>query len=310
MYEILTNRAIIEVTGSDAMNFLHNLTTNDIKNSDYCYTYALNNQGRYLFDFFVLKLSATRFFIDININQSDLFKNHLVQYKLRAKIEVNDLTHGYQVIYSKQQLQLNSYQDPRYNQLGFRSIVNKDDFLTTTEIKGLYQHDKYNFAIVDGYDDLIASRSIPIEYGAEELNAISYTKGCYIGQEVISRTKYQGVVRKKIFKLYSPSPSNWLRKTVGDSRAHVLDVRSAHSPLVLRSNSKGKESISATTGSSDIAKDDEIIANNVKIGVVCSAYQNMAIALIRVDDDYSLQNTVVIVKNLSVSLCVPPWRYS
>lgn len=268
MYEILTNRAIIEVFGDDAMNFLHNLTTNDIKNNDYCYSYALNNQGRYLFDFFVLKLSATRFFIDININQSDLFKNHLVQYKLRAKIEVNDLTNAYQVIYSKQQLQFNSYRDPRYNQLGFRSIINKDDFLTTTGIEGLYQQDKYNFAIVDGYEDLIANRSIPIEYGAEKLNAISYTKGCYIGQEVISRTKYQGVVRKKIFKCVTSNPN-----------------------------------------SSDIAKNDEIMANNTKIGVVCSSYKNRAIALIREDDYYSLQNTVITVKNLSVSLDVPPWRY-
>lgn len=272
MYEILTNRSIIEVSGDDAMNFLHNLITNDIKNNDYCYSYALTNQGRYLFDFFVLKLLATRFFIDININQSDLFKNHLVQYKLRAKIEVNDLTTAYQVIYSKQQLQLNSHQDPRYNQLGFRSIINKDDFLATTRIEGLYQQDKYNFAIVDGYDDLIANRSIPIEYGAEELNAISYSKGCYIGQEVVSRTKYQGVVRKKIFKL-------------------SINIDSGN------------------TGSLDIAKDDEIIANNTKIGVVCSAYQNMAIALIRVDDYYSLADTVITVRNLPVSLAVPPWRY-
>ncbi|MCC8372442.1 MAG: folate-binding protein [Rickettsia endosymbiont of Pseudomimeciton antennatum] len=271
MYEILTNRAIIEVSGDDAMNFLHNLITNDIKNNDYCYSYALNNQGRYLFDFFVLKLSATRFFIDININQSDLFKNHLVQYKLRAKIEVNDLSNAYQVIYSKQQLQFNSYRDPRYNQLGFRSIVNKDDFLTTTATEYLYQQDKYNFAIVDGHEDLIANRSIPIEYGAEELNAISYTKGCYIGQEVISRTKYQGVVRKKIFKL-----------------------------------SVNIDSIN--TGSLDISKNDEVIANNTKIGVVCSSYKNMAIALIREDEYYSLNNTVIAVKNLSVSLCVPPWR--
>ncbi|WP_375331363.1 YgfZ/GcvT domain-containing protein [Candidatus Tisiphia endosymbiont of Oplodontha viridula] len=270
MHEILTNRAIIEVAGDDAMNFLHNLTTNDIKNNNYCYSYALNNQGRYLFDFFVLKLSATRLFIDINVNQSDLFKNHLVRYKLRAKIEVNDLTNIYQVIYSKQQLEFNGYKDPRYDQLGFRSIVSKDVPITAGTA-GLYLQDKYNFAIVDGYEDLIFNRSIPVEYGCEELNAVSYTKGCYIGQEVISRTKYQGVVRKKIFKL-----------------------------------SVNIDSIN--TGSSDIAKDDEIMANNTKIGVICSSYKNNAIALIRVDDYHSLQNTVITVKNQIVSLCVPPWR--
>ncbi|MCC8483670.1 MAG: palindromic element RPE2 domain-containing protein [Rickettsia endosymbiont of Labidopullus appendiculatus] len=308
MYEILTNRSIIEVSGDDAMNFLHNLITNDIKNNDYCYSYALTNQGRYLFDFFILKLSATRFFIDININQSDLFKNHLVQYKLRAKIEVNDLTNAYQVIYSNQQLPFNSHQDPRYNQLGFRSIINKDDFLTTTRIEGLYQQDKYNFAIVDGYDDLIANRSIPIEYGAEELNAISYSKGCYIGQEVVSRTKYQGVVRKKIFKLSINTDFG----NVGS-----LDIVNSGG---FGARSDGATPISNRRATSDdvtnfssidyIAKDDEIIADNTKIGVVCSAYQNMAIALIRVDDYYSLADTVITVRNLPVSLAAPPWRYS
>ena len=61
--------------------------------------------------------------------------------------------------------------------------------------------DKYKYSIIDGYLDLVYERSIPIEYGAEELNAIDYNKGCYVGQEVISRVKYQGIVRKKIFKL-------------------------------------------------------------------------------------------------------------
>ena len=60
---------------------------------------------------------------------------------------------------------------------------------------------KYEYSIIDGFLDLLYERSMPVEYGAEELNAIDYSKGCYIGQEVVSRVKYQGVIRKKIFKL-------------------------------------------------------------------------------------------------------------
>ncbi len=269
MYEILANRAIIEVFGDDAMKLLHNLITNDIKNTNYCYTYALNNQGKYLFDFFILKLSNTRFFIDININQSNLFKNYLMRYKLRAKIRVNDVTDVYQIVYSKQQLEFNGYQDPRCNKLGFRSIVNKNTILANG-IKGLYLQDKYNYTIVDGYEDLIFERSIPVEYGCEQLNAVSYTKGCYIGQEVISRIKYQGVIRKKIFKLSLNT----------SSLSHTLDI----------------------------SKQDEIMVNNTKIGVVCSSYKNNAIALIKMDDYRSLQNTVINVKNQVVSLCIPSWR--
>lgn len=273
MYETLTDRAIVVVSGNDAMNFLHNLTTNDITQYDYCYNYALSNQGRYLFDFFVFKVSSTNLLVDININQVELFKSHLSKYKLRAKIEIADLNDTYQVLYSKEKLEsyaIMSIRDPRYNKLGFRSIIAKEytHYLPTqmAEVQQLYLRDKYNLAIVDGYEDLIYDRSIPVEYGGEELNAISYTKGCYIGQEIISRAKYQGVVRKKIFKLF------------------------------------GEINIA------NILKNDEIVINNTKIGVLCSNYQNMGIALIRLDNYVSLQNGIATIKNIPVSLSIPDWR--
>jgi hypothetical protein len=272
MHDILTNRAIIAVSGEDAMNFLHNLTTNDIKKYDYCYNYALSNQGRYLFDFFVFKQSTTSFLIDININQADLFTTHLAIYKLRAKVIVEDLSDIYQLVYSRRQPQfkvIGSFRDPRYFALGFRSIIHKElvkDLLLDNEVRELYLPDKYNFAIIDGYEDLIYNRSIPVEYGAEELNAISYVKGCYIGQEIISRAKYQGVVRKKIYKL------------------------------------------STITDDPEIFKGDKIVANGREIGALCSSYKNNAIALIREVEYSTLQTTIITVKNLVVSLSIPSWR--
>lgn len=273
MYETLIDRAIIGVSGNDAMSFLHNLTTNDIKKYDYCYNYALSNQGRYLFDFFVFKISDTNFLIDINLNQADLFKSHLNRYKLRAKVEIVNLNETYEALYSQEKLQsyaLMSLQDPRYNKLRFRSIIDKEyrKYLSEqmVETQQLYLRDKYELAIVDGYEDLIYERSIPVEYGGEELNAISYDKGCYIGQEVISRTKYQGVVRKKIFKLFS-------------------EINIAN-----------------------ILKSDEIVINNTKIGVLCSSYQNSGIALIRLDDYPLLGNGIATIRNIPVSLSIPEWR--
>lgn len=267
MYEILKERAIIEILGNDALNFLQNLTTNDIKKNNYCYSYALSSNGRYLFDFFVFKESDVKFLIDINKHQAELFQKHLVMYKLRAKIEVRDVSHLYKVVYSKEKPQF-SYifysQDPRFNKLGFRSIINAD-INGVGENSGIYLGDKYDYAITDGYEDLIYEKSIPIEYGAEELNAVSYTKGCYIGQELISRTKYQGVLRKKIFKLYF----------------------------------EGLDDLS-------ISKNDEIIANNKKIGVVCSYYKNRAIALVREED--VLHQPIITVQNRAAFLSLPPWR--
>jgi folate-binding protein YgfZ len=125
-------------------------------------------------------------------------------YQLRAKVEYTDLSDKYMIVYSSKMpefITIASHQDPRYDRLGVRSIVDKAVTLPLSSQTDLYFNDKYNFAIPDGDIDLIQAKSIPIEYGAEELNALSYSKGCYIGQEVISLAKYQGMVRKKIFKV-------------------------------------------------------------------------------------------------------------
>jgi folate-binding protein YgfZ len=199
MHEVLIDRLIIEVSGSDVLKFLQNLTTNDLGLSDYCYTYMLNHQGRYLFDFFVFKESPQKFLIDIHKDHADLFKAKLILYKLRSNIQIVNLDH-YKILYSREKpkcLSINSIIDPRFGKLGFRSIIENINTDNLNFTKDLYLEDKYNYAIPDGYSDLIADRSIPVEYGAEELGAINYNKGCYMGQEVISRIKYQGKIRKK-----------------------------------------------------------------------------------------------------------------
>ncbi|MFY9590344.1 YgfZ/GcvT domain-containing protein [Rickettsia endosymbiont of Halotydeus destructor] len=272
MHEILKNRSIIEIIGKDSVKFLQNLTTNDLKATNYCYTYMLNNQGKYLFDFFAFAPSLEQVFIDINKNNKEAFINHLIFYKLRSKIEIKDLSNVYQVIYSHNKIatseSLITICDPRGIFLGFRSIINKAvDLKQNITTEKLYLEDKYKFSIIDGYEDLIPNKSIPIEYGAEELNAISYNKGCYVGQEIISRAKYQGVIRKKIFK------------------------------------------VSAERDLSNLIKEDEVFAGEDKIGVICSAYKNKAIALIREEKYITNKDLEIKVKDINIKLSLPLWYY-
>ncbi|KJV91206.1 glycine cleavage T-C-terminal barrel domain protein [Rickettsia amblyommatis str. Darkwater] len=114
-------------------------------------------------------------------------------------------------------------------------------------------------------EDLITDKSIPNMYGAEELNAISFDKGCYVGQEVISRTKYQGVIRRKIYK------------------------------------------ITADEDLSSLVKDEEILVDNNKIGVICSNYHNKAIALIREEKYLADKEADVTVKGIKINLSLAPW---
>nr|WP_040255789.1 folate-binding protein YgfZ [Rickettsia hoogstraalii] len=307
MYEILSNREIIKIIGLDSVKFLQNLVTNDICKNSYCYTYLLNNQGRYLFDFFVYVHNLEEIYLDIDKSNKATLIEHLNFYKFRSKIQIIDCSDEYKVIYSLQKLDIDTLvtsRDPRYSMLGFRSTVSsflslREDAIGVEEaISGkileiatlpsvahndglenhatiplcgsgnpasLYLEDKYNFAIIDGVEDLITDKSIPNMYGAEELNAISFDKGCYVGQEVISRAKYQGVIRRKIYK------------------------------------------ITADEDLSSLVKDEEILADNDKIGVICSSYRNKAIALIREEKYLADKEANIIVKGIKINLSLAPW---
>ncbi|AAU03927.1 CAF17-like 4Fe-4S cluster assembly/insertion protein YgfZ [Rickettsia typhi] len=285
MYEILSNRKIIKIIGLDSLMFLQKLITNDICNKRYCYTYLLNNQGRYLFDFFVYVHHKEEIYIDIDKSNKTALIAHLNFYKLRSKIQIIDCSEEYKVIYSHQKLDIDmliTVRDPRYAKLGFRSI-NKLDIITCTSnnvkdmesissitsyrqsMNPIYLEDKYNFAIIDGIEDLITNKSIPNMYGAEELNAISFEKGCYVGQEIISRTKYQGVIRRKIYRI------------------------TAYEDLL------------------SLVQDDVILANNEKIGVICSSYQNKGIALIMEKKYHDYKTYNITVKGIKINLSLAPW---
>ena len=112
----------------------------------------------------------------------------------------------------------------------------------------------------------MAEKSIPIEFGAEELNAIDYKKGCYVGQEVISRAKYQGVVRKKIFKLQSDV--NFLA----------------------------------------IEQGAELTFEGVKVGKLCSFYENLAIGLLWEEKYLGLTEKKVMINSYILDVIVPSWR--
>lgn len=245
------NYSIIKVSGSDAAKFLQSIITADINNAGNIYSLMLNPQGKFLFDFFISKINND-YYIEIASNKIDIFLARIKLYIFRSKVFLEPKPE-YCVIYSHKTIngvtKLCEYYDPRASGLGIRSVILTSDL--NGENSDLYTTDKYKFAIPEGYTELIHEKSMPQEYGMDELNAISYTKGCYIGQEVISRVKYQGVIRKKIFQ-----------------------------------------------GSSDfdlslIHPGSDIFYGDMKIGILCSSYKNLAICLIRTDKELDLEAITV-----------------
>lgn len=189
---MIKNRKILIVNGIDAENFLQRLLTNDIRKIDnkLQYNLLLSPQGKLLHDIFILKV-AEEYWLDCHDKAIEDIVEIFTKYRLGSKVEFS-IKDGIYVNNSP-----NGYPDPRHEKLQYRdysdaSIHEKDNY-------DMY----YELSLARLYIDFESGKYFPFEVGFDKFNAISYTKGCYVGQEVITRTHHRGVIRKKIYKITS-----------------------------------------------------------------------------------------------------------
>ena len=225
---ILEDRGLISISGLDAKEFLQNIITNDIEkvNQDNSiFSSLLSPQGKYLYEFFII-LSDTGYFLDCSGDSKESLINHLSKYKLRSKIDVKDFSSHYVVgilsaekfkqIRSENDISTNtiSYResslfiDPRKKELGARILSPLEKLHLTIK--------KLNLKVTDIsiYLDLAHRLGVPekgltnlkeklfgLEANLEELNAIDFKKGCYIGQENTARMKLKNKLRRRLFAI-------------------------------------------------------------------------------------------------------------
>ena len=249
-YTILP-RALITITGEDAIPFLQGLITNDITkatNGAAIYACLLSPQGKYLYDFFIFPWQNT-LFLDCHAEKCSELIRKLTMYKLRSKVTLEDMGARYSVFSVTTPVSIPNtilLDDPRSPGLGKRLIGEKSALIAALTANGLsedpqaYECLRLSLGIPEGEKDLIQDKSYPLEFGFDKLHAIDYKKGCYVGQEVTARTTYRGVVRKHIYKI------------------------SGDSPLA--------------------PYDTDIMAGEHKIGTMLSSYEGNGLALIREDD--------------------------
>jgi len=189
--EYLEDFAIIKATGDDTIKILHNLSTNSIEERylSIIYSCLLTPNGRFMFDF--LFIQSHQNYIAINKNFQNDFIKYISMYKMSADFSLENTS--LKLLHSFAQGD-GFMTDPRNNNLGFYAIKEAGNVDKTKE----YHENRIKLKIADGFHDLTQKESIILDYGFDNLNAISYTKGCYLGQELISRTKHTGVIRKKV----------------------------------------------------------------------------------------------------------------
>ena len=205
----------IEISGDDRTNFLQGLITNDInqchQNNIGIYSCLLSPQGKFLADFFIVDFKD-RYLIEIHEKFFESFYTKLKLYKLRSKVnfkENNNLLSL--VIFLKDSLNFKEdtifFTDPRSYNLGIKVYINKNsnDLELINKLKKcdfqVYEKNLIKNLIPNASKDLIENKSLLLENNFQNINAIDWDKGCYIGQEITARMKYRALLKKKIYVL-------------------------------------------------------------------------------------------------------------
>jgi len=225
---ILDDRAILYIHGDDVKEFLQNLISNDINkvnDSNSCFSSLLTPQGKFLYEFIIVK-HKSGYLIDCDKTQADgLFKQFSL-YKLRSKVEILNLSNefivaafsyekfltfedakdqtGFTIKYREDPILL----DPRNKELGARLIINLEKLYLS--LKKLDLHDanlkeyyslSHKLGIVPKNLNKLQNKLFGIECNFEELNGIDFKKGCYVGQENTARIKLKNKLSKRLFPI-------------------------------------------------------------------------------------------------------------
>ena len=228
--EVITlgDRGFIQVNGLEAKDFLQNIVTNDIEkvtNNSTVFSSILTPQGKYLFEFFVLKLKDS-YLLECEKKSSTEIIKLLNFYKLRSKVDFIDLSEKYvaAVISLEKFKEMNGsnlskgsttsygddpvYIDPRNDKLGAKIISKLENIHLTIKKLNLKITDKknyYNKSFELGIPQIdlnkLKDKIFGIENNLDELNGIDFKKGCYIGQENTSRIKLRNKLRRRILPI-------------------------------------------------------------------------------------------------------------
>jgi folate-binding protein YgfZ len=188
MNTTLSDRALVRLSGDDVRGFLQGLVTNDVIAALPVWAALLTPQGKALFDFIVWA-DGDDVLLDAEAGQADALIRRLGLYRLRRAITIAR-DDGLAVHWSREPGQ--GQPDPRLAHLGWRWIAP-----ATAEAIGWHAH-RLSLGVVEGVGELGNGETLWLECNARELNGVSFTKGCYIGQENTARMHHRAKVNRRL----------------------------------------------------------------------------------------------------------------
>jgi folate-binding protein YgfZ len=259
-YVLLEDRGVLVVDGSDARSFLQALVSNDITrvtDEQAVYTALLTPQGKFLHDFFVAACGEA-LLLDCEGARLDDLKRRLGLYRLRSKVTLTDRSEAFCVAAAygagvPGALELADvpgtarsegggviFVDPRLAEAGVRAVLPRDAAPSVLEAAGLaankraeYERLRIALGLPDGSRDMEVEKAILLENGFDELHGVDWEKGCYIGQELTARTRYRGLVKKRLIPVAVEGPLPAPGTPVRDAEREVGQIRSGADGLAL-----------------------------------------------------------------------------
>ena len=216
----LTDRKILAVTGQDRVSFLQGLVSNDVvaaKDDQIVWAGYLTPQGRYLSDFFIWH-EPDRLLLDVPAAHAETLKAKLTRFRLRADVQITMTDLGVEALWGDDTA-TDALPDPRLPQAGTRRLgvapagheppPEQEDGQNARSLnaRSLSAYHAHRIALgMPDASDCEREKTLLIEANFDWLNGISFTKGCYMGQELTARTHYRGLVKKRLLPVRSSAP--------------------------------------------------------------------------------------------------------
>lgn len=230
-----SHRGVIAVTGPDRVAFLNGLVSNEVANAvpgRAVWAALLTPQGKYLADFFIF---ATPDVLLLDVLAADMegLLTKLRRFRLRAAVELADVSAQYGVYAAWDGVppeQKISAPDPRLPEAGHRLL--SETVLVPNASATDYAAHRIALGLPDGPPDLEVQKTLLLEAGFDELGGVAWDKGCYMGQELTARTKYRGLVKRRLVPVGLSAPVEPGTEVLAEG-VEVGSLRSVAGPLGL-----------------------------------------------------------------------------
>jgi hypothetical protein len=229
---LLPDRGVLELTGPDRVAFLQGLVSNDVAAlapGQACWAALLTPQGKWLADFFVVA-TPDALLLDAERAQIPALALRLSRFRLRSKVVLRDASADWYLHAAwgaPPPAQGLVFADPRLAEAGWRVVAPAP--LPADATAEDYDRHRLALGLPDGSRDMEAEKSVLLEAGFDELHGVSWSKGCYMGQELTARTRYRGLVKRRLVPVDVTGPLPPRGTPVTDAAgAEVGEMRSGH----------------------------------------------------------------------------------